>query len=535
MRLAVLLSFGCLAGCFEEVPDVAVDQAELVGGIATTARPEIGTFYNGAGGGCTSTLIAPQLAIAASHCLSPMYTATAPVAGAVFQFTDFGGVFRTYAVDRVQSFATQRFEYVPAGTFTTDLALLHLASAVPTSQAIPADLALQEPTIGALSTIFGFGCTDRTPASGGGFKQYKQFNFGTPTTALCWGDSGGPVLFGALGDGGAVYGVNSDFNFVGGTDDWTDIFAAVPFYRKQIEDILHAWDGANEVGWNRPGMDYTNFLTVNVADCRFYCENDGRCEAFTWVPEAPYGRCWLKSGAPEPFLAWNNAIVSGVPTKYETGYNRAGGDYASFAPAEARPELCAAACGRDHACKSWTYVAPSGSGTGTCWLKNTVPVQSACSVCTSGVTQRRLEVGYDRPGYDFAWRSTSGADACADQCAQDDRCEAYTYTGAAGTNCFLKDAVPWAGAAPSMTSGVRGGLETNTNRWGGDYRSFTTSRLTPTTCQATCAQEAACQSWTYVPPTAPATAATCWLKSSIPSRSYAIGLVSGVKGFEMLH
>ncbi len=523
------------AGCTDDLAELEGEApsgetaSELVGGTATIARPEVGTFNNGAGGGCTATLISPRVVAVAAHCLSPMYTATTVASGAVFQFTDRSGVFRSYSVDRVHSFATKRFEYVPQGTFTTDLAILHLSAQVPIEQAIPADLAHQEPTTGAQSTIFGFGCTDRTPASGGGFKQFRTFNFGTSTTALCWGDSGGPVVYGPVSGGGAIWGVNSDFNFVGGTDDWTDIFAAAPFYRKQIEDLMRAWDGVNEVGWNRPGMDYANVASASAWSCRASCESDARCAAFTWTPEGASGRCWLKDGAPEPYLAWDNAVVSGLPSKYEYGYNRGGADYSWFTTANA--EQCAAACGRDTICHAWTHVSSSSM----CWLKSSAPARSACSTCTSGVVRRELETNHNRPGHDYAVRTASSAQDCANQCAREDRCEAYTHTGPGANNCWLKDAVPWAGPATGMTSGVRGGLETNTNRWGGDYRSFTTTRLSPTVCQAACAAEAPCQAWTYVPPSSTGTTATCWLKSSIPGRSFGAGLVSGIKGLEMLH
>lgn len=530
LALGATLSAGCALEDGDVEPLVEGQAQELVGGIATTARPEIGTFNNGAGGGCTATLIAPRLVLTAAHCLSPAYTATAPVAGAAFQFTDASGVARSYAVDRVRSFASKRFEYIPAGGFTTDLALLHLANAVPPSQAVPAELALQEPVAGSTATIFGFGCTDRTPASGGGFKQYVTFSFGNATRALCWGDSGGPVVAGAVGGGGAIWGVNSDFNFVGGTDDWTDIFAAVPFYRKQLEALARGWDGANEIGIDRTGMDYAALSTASAAACRTSCQNDATCRAFTWVPGGSAGTCWLKSGVPEPRPAANNGVVSGLASLYEPGINRGGSDYA--APSAPSAESCAAMCARDNACQAYTFVSSGASG--TCWMKNAVPAVSSCANCISGVIRREAEVGYNRPGYDYAVSSAASAQACADTCVRDDKCEAYTYTGFTGNNCWLKDAVPWAGAGAGMTSGVRRGLELDTNRAGGDYRSFTTTRLSPTVCQATCAQESACQAWTYVPPSSSASVATCWLKSSIPGRSTAVGIVSGVRGFELL-
>lgn len=535
----LLFVLGCMAGCAdladsEDEPAVSVADEELVGGFATAARPEVGRFFNGAGSSCTATLIAPRIVATAAHCLEPMYTATTVAAGAAFQFTDAGGTLRTYSVNRVHSFATKRFEFVPAGTFTTDLAILRLTAEVPPAQAVPADISLQQPFAGNQSTIFGFGCTDRTPASGGGFKQARTFNFGTATSALCWGDSGGPVTFGTATGGAALWGVNSDFNFVGGTDDWTDIFADVPLYRKQIEDIIRAWDGANEIGWNRPGMDYANVLVASAAACRTTCETDGACAAFTFTPEGAGGRCRLKNGAPEPFLAWNNAVVSGLANKFEFGIDRFGAEYAGFAPPEARAESCAAACGRDHGCHGWTYEA-TGVGTGMCWLRNGTPARSSCAICTTGVVKRDLEVGYNRPGSDFAVRTAATPNQCADLCAQDDRCESYTHTNAATNNCWLKDAVPWATTTAGTTSGVRGGLETNTDRLGSDYRSFLTTRLSPTVCQAACAAEAPCVAWTYVPPAAASTAAGCFLKNAIPARSFRSGMVSGLKGLEMLH
>lgn len=527
---SALVALACLtAGCVDDPAALYSEEGELVGGVATTARPEIGTFNNAAGGGCTATLVGPRTVLAAAHCLSPQYTATTVAPGAAFMFTDVSGVPRSVPVDRVHSFATRRFEMLPGSPFTTDLAVLHLATAVPASQATPATLALQEPVNGDLATIFGFGCTDRTPATGGGFKQFFTFTVGNATSALCWGDSGGPVVAGTQTGGGPIWGINSDFNVgwdVGWLfpDGWTDMFADVPIYKKQLEDVVRAWDGANEQGVNRPGLDYRNVVTANAMSCRSQCENDGACRAFTWVPEGIAGRCWLKSGAPEPVPG--AGLVSGLPSRLEATFNRAGSDYAAVATSTA--EACAATCGRDLACEAFTFSA------GTCWLKSAVPAVSFCGTCTSGVQQRGLEVGVNRPGFDYATVTVASARKCGTACAQDERCEAFTFTGAPSNNCWLKNGVAPAGAAAGMTSGVRRGLETNTNRAGGDYRSFTTDHRIPAACQAACAQEVACQAWTYVPPSASTADATCFLKAAVPARSTAAGLVSGVKGLELL-
>jgi hypothetical protein len=520
------------AGCVDDPEALDSAEGELVGGTLSVARPEIGRTWGGQSW-CTATLIGPQAVLAAAHCLRPQYTATAPLAGSFFTFTDASGGTQTYGVDRVHSFAAWRLEALPGLPFTTDVALLHLDRAVPASEAVPAAIAIQEPYSGDLSTIFGFGCQDRTPPSGsnggGGFKQFFSFTYPDATRALCAGDSGGPVVYGSETGGGAIWGVNSDW-YVGWDlgsyfpDSWTDAFADVPFYRRQIEAVIRGWDGVMEQGVNRPGLDYSDLPVANANVCASTCGSDGNCRAYTYVPEGSGGRCWLKRGAPEPVPG--PGLTSGLPNRLEQTFNRGGGDLYSTPTPTA--DACAATCGRDLACQAFTFVG------GTCWIKGSVPAVSYCGSCTSGVPQRGLEVGVNRPGYDLATVTTASARLCAAACAQHERCEAFTFTGAASNNCWLKDAVPGAALEAGMTSGVRRGFEIDTNRAGMDYRSFGLGP-SPAICQATCAREAQCQAWSYVPAQNDFGSATCWLKNGVPGPSPAARVVSGVKGLEMVN
>jgi len=149
------------------------------------------------------------------------------------------------------------------------------------------------------------------------------------------------------------------------------------------------------------------------------------------------------------------------------------------------------------------------------------------------VPRRGLEIGWNRAGFDLATVTTATARLCADQCARHDRCEAYTFTGAASNNCWLKDGVPGATVGTGMTSGVRRGLETNTYRVGTLLRSFWIDQVSPLKCQTACALDSGCTSWSYQPP-AGSNGAACFLFSTIGWRAGLTGYVSGVKGLEFL-
>jgi secreted trypsin-like serine protease len=511
------------SACAEDEPDLASVDNDLIGGTPTGLRPEVGQIFHsqntppGQVAMCTATLIAPRVILTAAHCLEPQPTPVSVPSGAVFVFTDASGAARSVRIDRVHSFSLvdSFVTPIPGDRLTQDVALARLVTAVPPSQATPATIAAQEPVVGATSTWFGFGCTNRLTLAGSGTKRMITFAFGSSTSG-CPGDSGGPQVFG--GAGGAIWGVATGHDLFG-----FDIFANVVLYKKQIEDVMHGWLGPDDVGFDRFGFDYAADIATSATACRTLCERDGNCRAFTW--RASDNHCWRKSAASEPVPA--AGLVSGIPSKLELGIDRMGGDYRAIVAGTA--ETCAAACGRDRDCQAWTHLGTN------CWFKGSVPTASAgtCPGCTSGVARRGLEINVDRPGGDIGPPITGVITAfdCQSRCNKEWRCEAYTHVG---SSCFLKNMVPNAVAvSPNlfMTSGVRRGVETESDRPGGDLLFRDTTTLSPTYCQALCAQFDMCVAWTYRPIT-PAVS-RCTLKSTVTARVFSVDTVSGLKGLEM--
>lgn len=71
-------------------------------------------------------------------------------------------------------------------------------------------------------------------------------------------------------------------------------------------------------------------------------------------------------------------------------------------------------------------------------------------------------------------------------------------------------------------------VEANANRAGGDFAYYDLSQPKVLWCAYFCSQDSRCTAYTYVPPGVQARNARCWLKSSVPARTYASGMVSGV-------
>ncbi|MGN6463211.1 MAG: PAN domain-containing protein, partial [Pseudolabrys sp.] len=79
-------------------------------------------------------------------------------------------------------------------------------------------------------------------------------------------------------------------------------------------------------------------------------------------------------------------VLSSVPAAAQTGFDRRGGDYTSFALRSGDPAACAARCERDSKCRAWSFSYPrTAAAQAMCWLKNDVPPRVEDKCCSSGV------------------------------------------------------------------------------------------------------------------------------------------------------
>ena len=98
------------------------------------------------------------------------------------------------------------------------------------------------------------------------------------------------------------------------------------------------------------------------------------------------------------------------PARAQTGFDRPGGDYSSFAVTSADPAACAARCEREGRCRAWSFSYPrTAAPNAMCWLKNRVTKRVEDTCCVSGVkgadvlerTSGPIEYSIDRTGGDY--------------------------------------------------------------------------------------------------------------------------------------
>jgi hypothetical protein len=164
------------------------------------------------------------------------------------------------------------------------------------------------------------------------------------------------------------------------------------------------------------------------------------------------------------------AAVAGLPAWAQVGYDRWGGDYASFSLRSGDPAQCAARCERDSRCRAWAFSYPATeSSNAVCWLKSRVTPRSPAPCCVSGVRgagviephDGALEFAIDRVGGDyrqFELPPDPTGKSCQLACEAEEACRAWTYLrpGYAGPAalCYLKDRITRPQRRPCCISGV---------------------------------------------------------------------------------
>ena len=147
-----------------------------------------------------------------------------------------------------------------------------------------------------------------------------------------------------------------------------------------------------EYNSQRPGGDYTHFITISARECAQQCEKSRRCQAFDFYKSD--NSCWLKSRA---YSARHyNGVVSGfkrsghsgAPTaeafKMDFSYDtqRPGGDYTSFQTQSA--QQCSQNCAQDSRCAAFDYTTSDSF----CYLKTWKPSARRYRGIISGVKRR---------------------------------------------------------------------------------------------------------------------------------------------------
>jgi hypothetical protein len=427
----------------------------IVGGTVTSARPEVGQFLRDRGTvevNCSATLIAPNAVITAGHCIDAADesdTRDVQVLPRDRWVPGTGGP--SFPVSRLVSFGKNAGDGVPNHGLFTDVLLLLLSGAVPSSVAVPAKLARTYPNQGDPATIIGFGCTDRSSAwncAGGGTKRFEEFSYGSENS-VSFGDSGGPLLFGHLADQGALFAVVSGFasNIF---SSW-DVYGDAAWAATQIEPLIRGADpNGFERDMDRPGLDYWSFAISDPAVCQTSCGNDPlNCHAWTWVPPSFWGTptCFLKRATPD--RTPNPGVISGlnprgVVVPLERNVDRPGSDYNHFNSSDVG---CQDSCARDWNCRAFSWVATNATyDQGVCWLKNAVPSPVGVSSDIRSAIKAGLEMDTDRPGSDYDnFDIDPFPESCQSQCRNDGRCAAWTYTRptpSANAHCWLKSSAP---------------------------------------------------------------------------------------------
>jgi hypothetical protein len=162
--------------------------------------------------------------------------------------------------------------------------------------------------------------------------------------------------------------------------------------------------------------------------------------------------------------------VLGAPAWGQIGFDRPGGDYASFPSRSGDPAQCASRCERDPRCRAWAFSYPiTESANAVCWLKSRVMPRVASTCCVSGVRgtgvieprNGPIEFSVDRNGGDyrhFEMPADPNGKSCQAACEAEEGCRAWTYVrpGYLGSSavCYLKNHITRPVRKPCCLSGV---------------------------------------------------------------------------------
>lgn len=162
-------------------------------------------------------------------------------------------------------------------------------------------------------------------------------------------------------------------------------------------------------------------------------------------------------------------LLAPVAARAQVGYDRPGGDYATFPVRSGDPAVCSARCDRDSRCRAWSFSYPAAGRQAECRLKSQVPHRVEDSATISGVhgsgviepRQGSQEYSMDRPGGDyrsFEIAANATGETCKSACDAESQCRAWTYMrpGYAGpaAQCYLKNRVMPPRHRPCCISGV---------------------------------------------------------------------------------
>lgn len=207
----------------------------------------------------------------------------------------------------------------------------------------------------------------------------------------------------------------------------------------------------------------------------------------------------------------------------EQNIDRLGGDYAHVP--ESSVYTCRKRCEQDSRCVAFTF----SYGDRICHLKNTVTKPSHSTCCASGVVAIRKIYSMENSNLqdlDYIVVNASSAGDCQVKCYSDLRCKAYTFVKQRNA-CYLKEGIPQYSSYTGLTSGrvkySQATLETNTNRWGGDYEHRLLLSPSADQCRLACIQDSECKAFTYT-----SWDGACHLKNSVPPTSPCGGCTSGV-------